>query len=64
LGSHATAVARLLLPGRLSDVLMALGATFLYAIAAIVTKKLGDMPPHLIALIHVYVLKTIAFRHG
>jgi len=45
LGSHATAVARLLLPGRLSDVLMALGATFLYAIAAIVTKKLAICRP-------------------
>jgi drug/metabolite transporter (DMT)-like permease len=39
----------------ISGVLMALGAAFLYAIAAIVTKKLGDMPPHLIALIHVCV---------
>ncbi|OUL98950.1 DMT family transporter [Variovorax sp. JS1663] len=36
-------------------VLMALGAAFFYAVAAIVTKKLGDMPPHLIALIHVCV---------
>lgn len=36
-------------------VLMALGAAFLYAVATIVTKKLGDMPPHLIALIHVCV---------
>ena len=39
----------------ISGVLMALGAAFLYAIAAIVTKKLGDMPAHLIALIHVCV---------
>ncbi|MDR6861382.1 drug/metabolite transporter (DMT)-like permease [Variovorax guangxiensis] len=39
----------------ISGVLMALCAAFLYAIAAIVTKKLGDMPPHLIALIHVCV---------
>ncbi|WP_076998174.1 DMT family transporter [Variovorax sp. KK3] len=38
-----------------AGVLMALGAAFLYAIAAIVTKKLGDKPPHLIALIHVCV---------
>lgn len=38
-----------------AGVLMALGAAFLYAVAAIVTKKLGDMPPHLIALIHVCV---------
>ena len=39
----------------ISGVLMALGAAFFYAIAAIVTKKLGDTPPHLIALIHVCV---------
>jgi hypothetical protein len=37
----------------ISGVLMALGAAFLYAVAAIVTKKLGDTPPHLIALIQV-----------
>lgn len=34
---------------------MALGAAFFCAIAAIVTKKHGDTPPHLIALIHVCV---------
>ncbi|MDR6538454.1 DMT family transporter [Variovorax soli] len=39
----------------IAGVLMALGAAFFYAIAAIVTKKLGDTPPHLIALIHVCV---------
>ncbi|VTU16633.1 DMT family transporter [Variovorax sp. RA8] len=39
----------------ISGVLMALGAAFLYALSAIVTKKLGNMPPHLIALIHVCV---------
>ncbi|MBT2326311.1 DMT family transporter [Variovorax paradoxus] len=39
----------------ISGVLMAFGAAFCYAISAIVTKKLGDMPPHLIALIHVCV---------
>lgn len=39
----------------ISGVLMALGAAFFYAISAIVTKKLGDTPPHLIALIHVLV---------
>jgi drug/metabolite transporter (DMT)-like permease len=39
----------------LSGVLMALGAACCYAISAVVTKKLGDMPPHLIALIHVCV---------
>jgi drug/metabolite transporter (DMT)-like permease len=39
----------------ITGVLMALGAAFFYAIAAIVTKKLGDKPPHLIALIHVCV---------
>ena len=39
----------------ISGVLMAFGAAFCYAISAIVTKKLGEMPPHLIALIHVSV---------
>ncbi|CAN7778217.1 EamA family transporter [Variovorax sp. LjRoot290] len=39
----------------IAGVLMALGAAFFYAIAAIVTKKLGDTPPNLIALIHVCV---------
>jgi len=39
----------------IAGVLMALGAAFFYAVAAIVTKKLGDTPPHLIALIHVCV---------
>ncbi|CAN7770108.1 DMT family transporter [Variovorax sp. LjRoot130] len=39
----------------IAGVLMALGAAFFYAIAVIVTKKLGDTPPHLIALIHVCV---------
>ena len=38
-----------------AGVLMALGAAFFYAVAAIVTKKLGSTPPHLIALIHVCV---------
>jgi len=39
----------------IGGVLMALGAAFFYAIAAIMTKNLGDTPPHLIALIHVCV---------
>ncbi|GAA4356018.1 DMT family transporter [Variovorax defluvii] len=39
----------------IAGVVMALGAAFFYAVASIVTKKLGDMPPHLIALIHVCV---------
>lgn len=34
---------------------MALGAAFFWAVAAIVTKKLKDTPPHLIALIQVCV---------
>lgn len=42
-------------PEYVIGVLMALGAAFCYAISAIVTKKLGDVPPHLIALIHVCV---------
>ncbi|MEO5323802.1 DMT family transporter [Mesorhizobium sp. CC13] len=36
-------------------ILLALGAAFLYAIAAIVAKKLKGVPPHLIALIQVVV---------
>lgn len=39
----------------LSGILLALGAAFFYAIAAIVTKKLKGVPPHLIALIQVVV---------
>lgn len=39
----------------LVGILMALGAAFFYAIAAIVAKKLKGVPPHLIALIHVSV---------
>ncbi|MFC5473704.1 DMT family transporter [Paraherbaspirillum soli] len=38
-----------------SGAMMALGAAFFYAIAAIITKKLADTPPHLIALIQVCV---------
>ncbi|NYT86152.1 DMT family transporter [Pollutimonas harenae] len=37
----------------LVGVALALGAAFLYAVAAIVVKKLTGMPPHLIALIQV-----------
>lgn len=39
----------------LAGILFALGAAFLYAIAAIVAKKLKGTPPHLIALIQVAV---------
>lgn len=39
----------------LSGIVMALGAAFFYAIAAIVTKKLKGVPPHLIALVQVSV---------
>lgn len=39
----------------LVGILFALGAAFFYAVAAIVTKKLKGVPPHLIALIQVAV---------
>jgi len=39
----------------LSGILLALGAAFFYAIAAIITKKLKGVPPHLIALIQVTI---------
>lgn len=39
----------------LAGILLALGAAFFYAIAAIVAKKLKGVPPHLIALIQVTV---------
>lgn len=39
----------------LAGILLALGAAFLYALAAIVAKKLKGTPPHLIALIQVAV---------
>ncbi|CAN7714098.1 DMT family transporter [Variovorax sp. LjRoot290] len=38
-----------------SGVLMALGAAFFYAVAAIITKKLSGTPPHMIALAQVCV---------
>jgi drug/metabolite transporter (DMT)-like permease len=38
-----------------SGILMALGAAFFYALAAIITKKLNGTPPHLITLIQVCV---------
>ena len=41
--------------GYLAGILLALGAAFLYAVAAIVAKKLKGVPPHLIALIQVAV---------
>ncbi|RMP61728.1 hypothetical protein ALQ18_03445 [Pseudomonas marginalis pv. marginalis] len=37
----------------LAGVLLALGAAFLYAIAALIIKRLKDVPPHLMALIQV-----------
>lgn len=39
----------------LAGILLALGAAFFYAVAAIITKKLKGVPPHLIALIQVSV---------
>ena len=38
-----------------AGVLMALGAAFFYAVAAMITKKLSDTPPHMIALAQVCV---------
>jgi len=38
-----------------AGILMALGAAFLYAVTAIITKKLNGTPPHLIALIQLCV---------
>ncbi|MBT2305468.1 hypothetical protein J7E70_34305 [Variovorax paradoxus] len=38
-----------------AGILMALGAAFFYALAAIITKKLSDTPPHIIALAQVCV---------
>ncbi|MEQ4619340.1 MAG: DMT family transporter [Corticimicrobacter sp.] len=39
----------------LTGILMALGAAFFYAIAALITKGLKGVPPHLIALVQVLV---------
>ncbi|MGO3890345.1 MAG: DMT family transporter [Paenalcaligenes sp.] len=39
----------------LIGILMSLGAAFCYAVAALITKKLKGMPPHLIALVQVLV---------
>jgi drug/metabolite transporter (DMT)-like permease len=39
----------------LTGVAMALGAAFFYAVAAIITKRLRGVPPHLIALVQVTV---------
>ncbi|WP_372659721.1 DMT family transporter [Hydrogenophaga sp.] len=49
----------------LLGILMALGAAFFYAVAAMVTKKLQGTPPHLIALIQVCVgsLMLAPFAH-
>ncbi|MDR6538985.1 DMT family transporter [Variovorax soli] len=41
--------------GYVSGVLMALGAAFFYAVAAVITKKLSGTPPHMIALAQVCV---------
>ncbi|SAL32562.1 DMT family transporter [Caballeronia concitans] len=44
----------LAMPGRyLEGIGYALGAAFLYAISSIITKRLKDTPPHLIAMLHV-----------
>ncbi len=44
----------LAMPGRyLEGIAYALGAAFLYAISSIITKRLKDTPPHLIAMLHV-----------
>jgi drug/metabolite transporter (DMT)-like permease len=52
-------------PGYLIGILLALGAAFFYALAAIITKKLTGTPPHLIALIQVCVgiLMLAPFAH-
>ncbi|SFB82580.1 DMT family transporter [Collimonas sp. OK412] len=49
----------------LVGILMALGAAFFYAVAAIITKKLAGTPPHLIALVQVCVgmLMLAPFAH-
>ena len=51
--------------GYVAGVLMALGAAFLYAIAAVITKKLSGTPPHMIALTQVCVgiLMLAPFAH-
>jgi drug/metabolite transporter (DMT)-like permease len=41
--------------GYVAGVLMALGAAFFYAVAAMITKKLSGTPPHMIALAQVCV---------
>ncbi|HWW99592.1 DMT family transporter [Collimonas sp.] len=48
-----------------AGIVMALGAAFCYAVAAIITKKLAGTPPHLIALIQVCVgiLMLAPFAH-
>lgn len=48
-----------------AGILMALGAAFCYAVAAIITKKLAGTPPHLIALVQVCVgiLMLAPFAH-
>jgi len=48
-----------------AGILMALGAAFFYALAAIITKKLKGVPPHLIALIQVSVgmVMLVPFAH-
>ena len=40
----------------LLGVALALGAAFLYAIAALIIKRLSGTPPHLIALIQLYLI--------
>ena len=48
-----------------TGILMALGAAFLYALAAVITKKLDGTPPHLIALVQtcVGILMVAPFAH-
>ncbi|WP_211442022.1 DMT family transporter [Collimonas humicola] len=48
-----------------AGIVMALGAAFCYAVAAIITKKLAGTPPHLIALVQVCVgiLMLAPFAH-
>ena len=41
--------------GYIAGVLLALGAAFFYAVAAMITKKLSGTPPHMIALAQVCV---------
>lgn len=48
----------------LEGILLALGAAFFYAVAALVAKRLKGMPPHLIALVQVLAGAVILFPLG